>query len=135
MNFQRSISFMKPLYVASICNVLLFLLLVAVGCSKSSSPLAPLSVEQLPSAMEKAFSKAKPGVKELADQVIASVKTQDYPRAFQGLQNLSMAPGLTKEQSSVAARGMLTVNSLLQSAESKGDQKASATLDNYRRTK
>ena len=126
---------MKILRVDSICSVSLFLLLVAVGCSNNISPLAPLSVEELPSALEKAFSKAKPGVKELADQVIASVKTQDYPRAIQGLQNLSVAPGLTKEQTSVAARSMLTVNSQLQSAEAKGDQKAAATLENYRKTK
>ena len=126
---------MKHLHVASICSVSLLLLLVEVGCNKSSSPLAPLSIEQLPSALEKAFSKAKPDVKDLADQVIASVKTQDYPRAFHGLQNLSVAPELTKEQSSVAARGMLAVNSQLQSAEAKGDQKAAATLENYRKTK
>ena len=126
---------MKSLRVAGICSMMFFLLLVVVGCSRSSSSLAPLPVGELSSALEKAFSKAKPGVKELADQVIASVKTQDYPRAFQGLQNLSIVPGLTKEQTSIANRGMLTVNSLLQSAESKGDQKAAATLDNYRRTK
>ncbi len=126
---------MKLLHVVSICSVSLFLLLGAVGCSKSGSSLEPLAIEQLPSALEKAFGKAKPGVKELADQVIASVKAQDYPRAHQGLQNLSVAPGLTKEQTSVAARGVLTINSLLQSAEAKGDQKAAATLENYRKTK
>ena len=126
---------MKILRVDSICSVSLFLLLVAVGCSNNISPLAPLSVEELPSALEKAFGKARPGVKELADQVVASVKTQDYPRAYQGLQNLSVAPGLTKEQANIAARGMLAVNSMLQSAEAKGDQKAAATLENYRKTK
>ena len=126
---------MKPLRVASICSVSFFLLFIVAGCNNNISPLAPLPVEQLPSALEEAFSKAKPDVKELADQIIASVKTQDYAKAFHALQNLSVAPGLTKEQTSIAARSLLTVNSLLQSAEAKGDQKAAATLENYRKTK
>ena len=126
---------MKHLRVCSICSVLLFLLLVVVGCNRSSSSLAPLPVGELSSALEKAFSKTKPGVKDLADQVIASVKTQDYPKAYRELQNLSIAPGLTREQASIASRSILTVHGLLQSAEAKGDQKAATTLNNYRMSK
>jgi hypothetical protein len=114
---------------------LLFVLLVAGGCSKSDSPLPPLALNELPAALEKAFSKAQPEAKELANQVVKAVQSQDYPRAFEDIQSLAIAPGLTSEQVSTVARSRLTINELLQSAEAKGDEKAASTLENYRRTK
>ena len=114
---------------------LLFVLLVAEGCNRSDSPLPPLAMKELPAAFEKAFSKAKPEVKELANQIVKSIQAQDYSKAFEDIQSLSSAAELTKEQICTVARGRLTINELLNSAEDKGDEKAAATLENYRRTK
>ena len=114
---------------------LLLVLLAAIGCNKSSAPPAPLTVEQLPSAFEKAFRKAKPQVKGLAAQVVSSVQSNGYAQAYSELQHLSTAPELTKEQSSVVGRGMLTINGLLQSAAAKGDENAAQTVKAYRSNK
>jgi hypothetical protein len=106
--------------------------LFAAGCSKNPSPPAPLSVEQLPAALEKAFTKAKPEAKDLANQIVTFLQAQDYSKAYTGLQNLLGKPGLTKEQMSVATRGSLTLTTLLQSAQASGDAKAAETLKAYR---
>ena len=115
---------------------LLFTLLFALGCGNHEvAAPAPLAVEQLPAAIEKAFAKAKPAAKELATQVITSVQAQDYSKAFLDLQTLAANPDLTKEQSSVASSAMMTVNELLKTAVSKGDEKSAATIRNYQLTK
>ena len=106
--------------------------LCAAGCSKNTAPPPPLPVDQLPAALEKAFAKAKPDPKELANQIVASLQAQDYARAYTQLQNLLGKPGLTKEQISVTTRGSLSVNTLLQAAQASGDTKAAATLKAYR---
>jgi len=124
---------MRRYHINAVVFALLLVLLAAMGCNKSSS--SPLPVEQLPSALEKAFSKAKPELKGLAEEIGSSLQTQDYPKAFLALQGLSATPGLTRKQQSIASRGMLTVNSLLQSAQAKGDEKADATLKYYRSNK
>jgi hypothetical protein len=106
-----------------------------VGCTRSTPPPTPLSVEEMPAALEKAFSKAKPDVKDLANQVVAAVQAQDYSKAFQAIQDLASRPGLTKDQVNVTSRATLTVNSLLQTAVTKGDAKAAQTLQTYRKDK
>ena len=110
-------------------------LLIAAGCDRSASPPVPLAVEQLPSMLEKVFGKANPEVKELVNQIISSVKAQDYTKAFADFQSLAAVPGLTREQSSVVGRGTLTVNGLMQAAAAKGDENAAQAVKVYRSTK
>ena len=106
-----------------------------VGCKKDTPPPAPLTVEELPSAIERAFSKATPENQELANQLLAAVRARDYSKAFLTIQNLSGRPGLTKEQQNVASRASLTLNELVQSAQAKGDQKAAQTIKSYLKDK
>jgi len=106
-----------------------------LGCNRSSPPPAPLTEQELPAALEQAFSKAKPEVKDLAGQVVAAVQAHDYSKAFRAVQSLASQPGLTKAQMSVTSRATLTVNSLLQAAETHGDKKAAQTLKTYREDK
>ena len=105
------------------------------GCDRSSTPPTPLPAAEFPTAFSKAFSSAKPDAKDLATQVVAAVQAQNYSKAFSDLQSLGNLPGLSKEQISVAARGMSTVHTLLQSAGSQGDTKAAETLKVYRSNK
>jgi hypothetical protein len=123
---------MKALNLGSVALALLLSLTFGAGCNRSTPPPTPLPVQEMPAALEKAFSKAKPEIKDLASQVVAAVQAQDYPKAFQAVQNLANQPGLTKNQGLVASRAALTVNDLLQAAETKGDKKAAQTLKNYR---
>ncbi len=55
------------------------LLVAAIGpaCDKAGPPPEPLAAEEMPAAMEKAFSNAKPEIKELASQFVALVKAKD----------------------------------------------------------
>ena len=119
-----------------ITGLLLILpLLFGAGCDRTVPPPAPLALEELPTAFQTAFSKAKPELKELASQFVASVQAKEYPKAFAELQNLTSQPALSKEQVSVTTGALLTVNSLLQEAQSQGDAKATETIKTYRETK
>ena len=123
---------MKAAVFTALSLGLLVVVALGAGCQKSSPPPTALTVEELPAVVEKAFSKAKPDTRTLASQVVAFVQAQEYPKAFQALQTLANGPDLTKEQLSVTSRATLTVNGLLQTAQSQGDQNAAQTLQNYR---
>src|SRR5438477_3936 len=110
-------------------------LVLVVGCSKDTPPPAQLAVQDLPATFGKAFANAKPQPKELAGQVAAAVQTNGYAQAYSHLQALSGSLELTKEQSSLVGRAMLTVNSLLQSAAAKGDDTAAQAVKIYRSQK
>lgn len=126
---------MTHLRISVIGLAFLLPMLLGLGCDRSSAPPAPLPVEQLPAAFEKAFAKAKPETKELANQIVVAVQAKDYSKAFYGLQNLLSQSVLTKPQSSVVSSALLTVNSLLEAAQAEGNQKAAETIKVYRSTK
>ena len=119
---------MRHLGLKGITVALLFVLTLGLGCNRTTPAPTPLSAEELPAALAKAFSKTQSDTKDLASQVVAAVQTQDYSKAFLTVQTLASRPGLTKEQLSVVSRATLTVNSLLQDAQSKGDANAAQTL-------
>ncbi len=126
---------MKKLFLNQTALVLTVFLMGVAGCDKGSTLQTPLSVGELPAAFEKAFAKAKPEIKGLADQVVKAVQAQDYSKAFQDIQTLGAQLNLTKEQNSTIGRATLTINELLQTAATKGDEKAAATRESYRRNK
>jgi hypothetical protein len=103
-------------------------LLGLVGCGKEPGPPPPLAVEQIPAEMQKAFNNAVPEAKETVGRLISTLQSKDYPAAFQEVQALCSLPGETKEQRALAARALLTITELLQTAQDQGDQKAAAAL-------
>ena len=111
---------------------LLSLIICSLGCEPKASMPAPLPVAELPGALEKAFRVAPAEAKDLAGQVVALVRAQDYPKAHPQLMALAATPKLTREQVDVTARGLITLNELLQAAQAQGDQKAAETLQTYR---
>jgi virulence-associated protein VapD len=108
--------------------------ILTAGCKEDSAP-APLSLAELPGAMTKAFAKAVPELKDLSKEIISAVQAQEYPKAYMDLQALAAKSGLNKEQSSVTVRALLAVNGQLQTAQSKGDEKAAETLQYIRKNK
>ena len=114
---------------------LLLVLLAGSGCDRASKPLPPLPLDQLPVALEKAFTKAEVETKDLAGSVVASVRSQDYARAYLSLQTLLGKPNLSREQKDVTARGMITVHIALETAQANGDAAAAQTLQNLQRDK
>lgn len=127
---------MKQAFTKAITLAYLFVLALGVGCNRSVPPPTPLTEQELPGAIEKAFSTVKqPEAKDLATQVVSSFQAKDYSKAFWAIQALSAVQGLSKEQANVAARASLTINSLLQTAQAQGDAKAAQTIQRYRETK
>ena len=114
---------------------LLCVLLATTACNKNTAPPAALTVEQLPAAFDKAFAKAKPEVRGMATEVISSVQAKAYAKAHSQIQMLATASDLTKEQSSVVGRGMLTISSLMQAAAAQGDENAAQAVKVYRSNK
>jgi len=102
------------------------------GCGpKSIKPPSPLSEAEIPGALEKAFAKGVPELKDSANQIVAAVQAKDYSKAFNTLQSLSGREGLSNEQIEIINRALLTVRGLLQTAEAQGDQKAAQTIQLY----
>jgi len=110
-------------------SVFLFL---SAGCKKDDAPPPPVSLEELPGALEKAFVKKTP---EALASLLTSLRDKDYPKALLGLQTVSALSGLSKQQANVVAAGLVSVNNALQEAQSRGDQNAAETLQTYRATK
>jgi hypothetical protein len=116
-------------------SVLLFifvLVFTVAGCDRSTAPPPPLPVEQISAEFQKAFAKASPAAKDLSGQITTAVGAKKYPAAFELIQMLQGLPDLTKEQQVIVSRTLLTVSSLLQTAQSQGDQDATSTMKQYR---
>jgi len=126
---------MKPLCATNITIALLLLLISGLGCKKDVPSPTVLPVDQFAATFNKAFAGAKAEVKDLAAQIVTAVEAQDYSRTFAQLQALTSSSGLTKDQRSVLARALLTVNDLLAAAQSQGDQKAAQTIQIYQKNK
>jgi len=110
-------------------------LIAGLGCKKDVPPPTVLPVDQFAATFNKAFAGAKAEAKDLAAQIVTAVQAQEYSKAFTQLQSLTSVPGLTKDQQSVLARALLTVNDLLAAAQSQGDQKAAQTIQTYQRNR
>ena len=106
------------------------------GCHRSSdAPLPALPAEQIAAEFGKAFSNAKQDVKDAADHVLKALAAKDYPAAYQADQELCSVGDATKAQQTLAARALVTIQGLLQSAQAQGDEKATAAIKQYQSTK
>jgi hypothetical protein len=122
----------RPFRISEVALLLLGATLMLGGCKPQNAAPPPLSADEIPPAMQKAFAKATAETKQLVDQALAALQTKDYPRAYQEVQTISGEPGLTKEQLLITARAMLGINELLKSASASGNQDASAFI-NYQK--
>jgi hypothetical protein len=113
-------------------NALCFAASLAVfglaGCGKNPGPPPPLSVEQIPAELQKAFNNTGSETKEVVGRVISTLQSKDYPTAYEEIQTLCALPDETQEQRLLAARALLTLTGLLQTAQSQGDERAAAAL-------
>ena len=107
-------------------------LALGTSCSQKVPPPTPLAVDQMPTVLQQAFTKANAEAKDLVGQVLSAMTAKDYSKAFTAIQGLSARPGLSKQQQSAAACALLTINNLLQTAQTQGDANATETLKTYR---
>ena len=136
MNFFGSL-LVAPLVRSSIPRALILAisLVCACGCRRADGPPPPLSLEQLPGAVEKAFAQTNPAASEKVKELLTALRDKDYSKALMALQAVSAMPGLNRAQADVAGAGLITLNNALQEAQSQGDQNAAQTLQSYRATK
>ncbi len=121
-------AFMRKRCATNIWLTFALLILGLCGCDKSTQPLPLLAAEQIPTELQKAFRKAKPELNNVVAQINSELQSKDYASAYQGLQFLTSVPDITEEQRTLAARALLSINGLLQTAQAQGDQKAAEVL-------
>lgn len=96
--------------VKTILSAILGVILLT-GCSGGRP--APLSLDEIPAAFQKGFQNAKEETRAVALGVAKQVeKRQLGPAAFQ-LQNMLADRSLTKDQNSLVARALVSVNAML----------------------
>ena len=111
-------------------------LTILSGCRREEAPLPPLPADQIAAEFGKAFGNVKQSVKDVSDRVLKGLADKDYPAAFAAVQELSVQLGdAPRAQQTLAARAMVTINGLLQTAQSQGDEKATAALKQYQGSK
>jgi hypothetical protein len=105
------------------------------ACNRTAGPPPPLAVEQIPAEMEKVYGKATPEDKDMVARLNSALQNKDYPAAYQFVQALCNTPVATKEQRMTSVRAMLTITSLLQTAQAQGDPNAAAVLSFQKRNR
>ncbi len=112
------------------CFLALFIpCVIALGCHREVGPPAPLPAENIPGEFQKAFAKAAPEAKDLSSRVVAALTSKEYAGAYAAVQELCASPQASKAQKQLAARALLTITGLLQTAQSQGDQSAAEALE------
>jgi len=119
----------SPLWLSKLFLLLLGTTILLNACKPQNAAPSPLSADEIPNAMQKAFAKSKPETKQLVDKMLMALQAKDYPGAYQIAQNISQDPGLSKEQLLINARAMLGINELLKNASAGGDESASAFIN------
>jgi hypothetical protein len=96
--------------VKTIFSAILGIILLT-GCSGGRP--TPLGLDEIPAAFQKGFQNAKEETRAVASGVVKQVeKRQLGPAAFQ-LQNMLADRSLTKDQNSLVARALISVNATL----------------------
>lgn len=105
------------------------------GCGETEHPPTPISLDQIPAELGKAFSSTKGDTKELSDLAATAVQGKEFSKASMAIDALARRPDLSKLQSRTATGAAMTINAVLLQAESKGDPQAAKTLEIRRMTK
>ncbi len=100
------------------------LLAFSVGCSKEAEAPQPLTLDQMPAALNQAFQKAPTERKELVERAVSAVQNKELSKALMVIEGLCAIPDLSPEQRETASRALLTVNQELQAAAERGDKSA-----------
>jgi hypothetical protein len=118
-----------------ICVLVLGVFVLGMGCSRPPAPPEPLALEQFPAELDKAYAKCSAEATELVGKLKTSLQEKDYAAAYQTLQALTGLADATSDQRKFLTRANLTVYALVQTAQSSGDEKATAVINDYKASK
>jgi hypothetical protein len=110
----------------------LMLCLFLPACARNEAP-KPLTMEEIPAVMNKAFAKAPVEQKELVERALSALQAKETAKALMVVEGLCAVPELTPEQRSAASRAVLTLNQAVQAAAQSGD-KAAAEVQRMRQS-
>ena len=113
----------KSILTSTALLPVLLLSLFFAGCEENKPP-QPLSLDQIPAAMNQAFAKAPAERKELVDRAVSALQNKEISKALMVVEGLCAVPDLTSEQRETASRTLLTLNQELQAAAQRGDKSA-----------
>ena len=106
--------------------------LLLAGCAQHKAP-KPLTVAEIPAALNQAFAQAPTERKELVDRTVSTLQAGEIAKALMVVEGLCAVPDLTKEQRETASRALLTLTQELQAAAQRGD-KAAADFQRLRQS-
>jgi hypothetical protein len=109
--------------------------LVLTGCGDNTEPPPPISTEQITGAAPDVFNGAPAELRQLAADAVAAINGQDFPTAWDKLQELNAREGLTDAQKDFVAQGIASVGAEVQKAEQAGDEAAQKALEFHRANK
>ncbi len=98
-----------------------------VGCGGGKPPEA-LTEEELPGALQEAFSGADANIKSLVDGGVAAFQAQDYLKAVGQFNQVAQNQNLTERQRGVVSRAIIAANDYIQMQGTQGDPRATQFL-------
>ena len=123
---MRTLLLLLPLVACS--------LLLSAGCGKESPPPA-VAVDQIAAGVPEAFKGAPAAVQTLVKEIVDAIGQQDFPTAWDKLQELNARPGLTDAQKEFVAGSIASVGAEVNKAESTGDEAAKQAIEFHRANK
>lgn len=115
----------KQSWLALIAGVLISITMI--GCGSHTPPEA-LSSEELPAALQEAFSGAEAGVKGNIDAGVAAYQAKDYMKAIGAFNQVTQVQSLSEYQRAVVSRAVISANEQLQMEGAQGNPAATQFL-------
>jgi len=111
------------------------LVAVLAGCGKKAPAIETMAPQEAAQTFQSVFKDAPAEAKSSANEVAASLQSENSGKAFLQLQELSKRSDLTADQTAAAVATMASVRANLATAAARGDKAAAELLEMYRSTK
>ena len=115
----------KQSWLALIAGVLISITMI--GCGSHTPPEA-LTDEELPAALQSAFSGAEAGIKGNIDAGVAAFQANDYMKAISAFNQVTQVQTLSEYQRAVVSRAVISANEHIQMEGAQGNPAATQFL-------
>ena len=101
---------------------------VMIGCGGSHTPPEALNDEELPTALQDAFSGAEAGIKGNIDTGVAAFQAKDFMKAITAFNQVTQNQSLSEHQRAVVSRALISANEHIQMEGTQGNPAATQFL-------